>query len=280
MSKHQSFTSFEPHDVMNPQHEKMHIEAYLKRINYEGPLEPTPETLRALQMAHLLAVPFENLSIHAGEPIVLEEDALYSKIVEKKRGGFCYECNGLFAGLLRALGFEVAMLGAGVARREGGFGPIFDHMTLMVTLDDRWLVDVGFGDSFLEPLLLDERGEQGSFRIDDDGDYLVLLRRNSDNGWDPQYRFTLQAYGFTDYEEMCRFHQTSPESHFTKNVICSRVTEDGRITLSGMKLITTSGSQRHERTLSSQDEYDRILRDQFGVVMQNQPQKGTEDTKY
>ena len=280
MSKHQSFTSFEPHDVMNPRHENMHIEAYLKRINYEGPLEPTPETLRALQMAHLFAVPFENLSIHAAEPIVLEEDALYSKIVEKKRGGFCYECNGLFAGLLRALGFEVAMLGAGVARREGGFGPIFDHMTLMVTLDDRWLVDVGFGDSFLEPLLLDERGEQGSFRIEDDGDYLVLLRHNSDNGWDPQYRFTLQPYGFTDYEEMCRFHQTSPESHFTKNVICSRVTEDGRITLSGMKLITTSGSQRHERTLSSQDEYDRILRDQFGVVMQNQPQKGTEDTKY
>ena len=265
---------------MNPGHENMHIEAYLKRINYEGPLEPTPETLRALQMAHLFAVPFENLSIHAGEPIVLEEDALYSKIVEKNRGGFCYECNGLFAGLLRALGFEVAMLGAGVAHREGGFGPIFDHMTLMVTLDDRWLVDVGFGDSFLEPLLLDERGEQGSFRIEDDGDYLVLLRRNSDNGWDPQYRFTLQPYGFTDYEEMCRFHQTSPDSHFTKNVICSRVTEDGRITLSGMKLITTSGSQRHERTLSSQDEYDRILRDQFGVVMQNQPQKGTEDTKY
>lgn len=251
---------------MNPQHEKMNVESYLERINYNGPLDPTPETLRALQVAHLLAVPFENLSIHAGEPIVLEEDALYSKIVEKRRGGFCYECNGLFAGLLRALGFEVAMLGAGVAHRAGGFGPIFDHMTLMVTLADRWLVDVGFGDSFLEPLLLDERDEQGSFRIDDDGDYLVLMRRNDQGVWEPQYRFTLQPYGFADYEEMCRFHQTSPESHFTKNVICSRVTEDGRITLSGMKLITTSGSQRDEQILSSQEEYDRILRDHFGVL--------------
>ena len=246
----------------------MNIEAYLERINYNGPLTPTPETLRDLQVAHLLAVPFENLSIHSGESIVLDEDALFTKIVEKKRGGFCYECNGLFAGLLRALGFEVAMLGAGVARREGGFGPNFDHMTLMVKLADRWLADVGFGDSFLEPLLLDERGEQvqgtHSFRIVEDGDYLILMRDSQ-----PQYRFTLQPYGFADYEEMCHFHQTSPESHFTKNLICSRVTDGGRITLSGMKLITTSGPQRDEQMVTSQEEYDRLLRDQFGVVMEN-----------
>jgi len=253
---------------MNARHEKMNIEAYLKRINYNGPRTPTAETLRALQVAHLLTVPFENLSIHSGEPIVLDEDALFTKIVEKKRGGFCYECNGMFAGLLRELGFEVAMLGAGVAHREGGFGPNFDHMALMVTLEDRWLVDVGFGDSFVEPLLLDERGEQvqgaRSFRIVEDGDRLILMRDS-----EPQYRFSLQPYGFSDYEEMCRFHETSPESHFTQNLICSRVTDDGRITLSGMKLITTSGPQRTEQTLSSREEYDRILRDQFGVVMEN-----------
>lgn len=254
----------------------MNIEAYLKRINYSGPLTPTPETLRALQLAHLLTVPFENLSIHAGEPIVLDEDALFTKIVAKKRGGFCYECNGLFAGLLRALGFQVAMLGAGVAHAQGGFGPIFDHMALMVTLEDRWLVDVGFGDSFLEPVLLDERGDQvqgtQSFRIVEDDEHLMLTRRNDDEAWQPQYRFTLQPYGFADYEGMCHFHQTSPESHFTKNLICSRATEDGRITLSGLRLITTAGPQRHEETLSSRDEYDRVLRDRFGVVMENRIQ--------
>ena len=253
---------------MNARHEKMNIEAYLKRINYNGPLAPAPETLRALHVAHLLSVPFENLSIHCGEPIVLNEDALFTKIVEKKRGGFCYECNGMFAGLLRALGFEVAMLAAGVAHREGGFGPNFDHMTLMVTLADRWLVDVGFGDSFLEPLLLDERGEQvqdtRSFRIVEDVEHLILMRDS-----EPQYRFSLKPYGFADYEEMCRFHQTSPESHFTQNLICSRVTGNGRITLSGMKLITTSGQQRHEETLSSREEYDRVLREQFGVAIEN-----------
>lgn len=254
----------------------MDVEAYLKRINYHGSLSVTPETLRDLQVAHLKAVPFENLSIHAGEPIVLEEDALFKKIVDEKRGGFCYECNGSFAGLLRALGFQVEMLAAGVARRQGGFGPIFDHMALCVTLAERWLVDVGFGDSFLEPLLLDSRDEQvqgtRSFRIDAENDYLILLRRNDGEDWEPQYRFKLQPFGFPDYEEMCHFQQTSPESHFTQNVICSRVTEDGRITLSGMNLVTTTGPQRtrHEQMLSSREEYDRFLRDQFGIVMKNE----------
>jgi N-hydroxyarylamine O-acetyltransferase len=248
----------------------MNVDAYLRRINYRGSLAPTAETLRALQVAHLLAVPFENLSIHAGEPVVLEEDALFTKIVEGRRGGFCYEANGLFAGLLRALGFEVAMLAAGVANAAGEFGPEFDHMTLMVTLAERWLVDVGFGDSFLEPLLLDERGEQlqatHSFRIDADGPDLTLMSRQESGDWKAQYRFTLRPYTFADYEEMCRFHQTSPDSHFTKGRICSRATEDGRMTLSDMRLITTSHSQRTERTLD-QEEYDRVLRDQFGIVM-------------
>ena len=251
----------------------MNVTAYLNRINYRGSLAPTAETLRALQVAHLRAVPFENLSIHAGEPIVLEEDALFTKIVDRRRGGFCYECNGLFAGLLRALGFDVAMLAAGVGRAAGGFSPDFDHMTLMVTLAERWLVDVGFGDSFLEPLLLDARTEQvqgtRAFRIIDDNSHLILMRRNDGGDWEPQYRFTLQPYTFVDYEEMCRFHQTSPDSHFTKGRVCSLATEDGRLTLSDMRLITTSNAQqrRDERTLTSEEEYDRVLRDQFGIVM-------------
>jgi len=251
----------------------MNIDAYLKRISYSGSLEPAADTLRDLQLAHLLTVPFENLSIHSGEPIVLEENALFAKIVERRRGGFCYEANGLFAGLLRALGFEVAMLGAGVANSQGEFGPNFDHMTLMVTLSDRWLADVGFGDSFLEPLLLDSRAEQVQgtrrFKIVDDHDHLILLRRNLDADWEPQYRFTLEPYSFADYEEMCQFHQTSPDSHFTKGRICSRATADGRVSLSEMRLITTSGPEqrRDERTLKDQDEYDRVLSDEFGIVM-------------
>jgi N-hydroxyarylamine O-acetyltransferase len=248
------------------------VKAYLERINYRGSLDPSEESLRGLQVAHLLAVPFENLSIHAGQPIVLEDEALFTKIVGRKRGGFCYEANGLFAALLRALGFDVVMLSAGVAKAEGGFGPDFDHMALMVTLERRWLVDVGFGDSFLEPLLLDERGEQAqggrAYRILADGPYLLLMRREGEGEWEAQYRFTLRPHGYADYAEMCRYHQTSPQSHFTRGRVCSRATERGRVTLSGMRFITTSkDGVRQERALTGEEEYAAILREHFGIEM-------------
>src|ERR671921_596800 len=176
----------------------MDVEAYLERIGYRGPRAPTAETLRRLHVAHLLAVPFENLSIHAGEPVVLDDESLFEKVVARGRGGFCYELNGLFAALLRELGFRVEMLSAAVARRGGGFGPEFDHMALLVTLEERWLADVGFGDSFVEPLLLDERAEQRqgahAFRIEEDGDRLVLLRKDSGGAWEPEYRFGLEPH--------------------------------------------------------------------------------------
>jgi N-hydroxyarylamine O-acetyltransferase len=249
----------------------MNVDEYLKRINYTGPLRVDAETLRNLQVAHLRNVPFENLSIHADEPIVLNDEALFSKIVSNRRGGFCYELNGLFSWLLRTLGFDVFMLAAGVANREDDFGPEFDHMALMVNLEERWLADVGFGESFVEPLLLEERllQEQGTqaFQIIPADPHLILMSRNADQEWKPQYRFTSQTYNYADYEEMCRYHQTSPESHFTKSRICSRATPDGRITLSGMRLITTSNQHREERTLVSEDEFKSVLQEQFGIVM-------------
>ena len=250
----------------------MDITAYLKRINYRGPLAPTAETLRQLQVAHLLSVPFENLSIHSGESIILEDEALFKKIVVRRRGGFCYELNGLFAALLRALGFDVVMLSAGVANEEGEFGPEFDHMVLLVTLAERWLVDVGFGDSFREPLLLDKRAEQvqseRAYRIDvADDDRLIVMQRESNGKWGAQYRFSLEPHTYADYAQMCRYHQTSPKSPFTQRRICSRATPEGRVTLSQLQLITTMGGERHERELADEREYAELLRECFGIVL-------------
>src|SRR5215510_12560424 len=153
----------------------MDIQAYLKRIEYSGPLGCDRETLRQLHLVHLLHVPFENLSIHAHEAIVLNDSALFEKIVTRRRGGFCYEHNGLFAALLREIGFEVEMLSAEVANDQGEFSRDFDHMTLMVaTEQERWLADVGFGDSFIEPLRLEIEREQ---RQRDIG-YRILLLPN------------------------------------------------------------------------------------------------------
>ena len=252
---------------------RVNLKAYLERINYRGETTTDADTLRALQVAHLQAVPFENLSIHNREAIVLNDEALFAKIVDRRRGGFCYECNGLFAWLLRAIGFDVTMLSAEVANADGGFSQPFDHMTLMVRLEQRWLADVGFGDSFLEPLLLDEQGEQvqgnRAYQIVPDGEYFVLNQRNAGE-WAPQYRFTLQPYHYEDYAEMCRYHQTSRDSHFTRGRICSRATEaGGRISLSDLRLIeTSSDGNRLERNLG-EEEYAVVLRKEFGIDMKN-----------
>jgi len=217
-------------------------------------------------------VPFENLDIHLGRPIVLDDEKLFRKIIEDCRGGFCYELNSVFAQLLRSLGFRVTMLSAGVMSESGSFGPNFDHMALMVEMEERWLVDVGFGDSFRLPLRLDQRGEQRhgqeSFRIDLEGENLTYLRLQ-DNQLNPQYRFTLQPRQLSDYAGMCHYHQTSPQSPFTRKRVCTLATPEGRITLSERRLITTSRDGRSERDLASDEEYRAILRDMFGVKITN-----------
>lgn len=249
----------------------MDTAAFLQRINYDGPLAPSAETLRRLHLAHLLSVPFENLSIHRHEPIVLDDDALFEKIVRRRRGGFCYELNGLFAALLRSLGFNVTMLSAEVANNKAEFGEPFDHMTLMVTLEERWLADVGFGDSFREPLRLDAREPQiqgdDAFKIEETETHLIMSRRRENGDWEPQYRFTLEPYGLADFDEMCRYHQTSPESHFTQKRICSLATLDGRVSLSEMRLITTRGRERKEIELADRTQYETILKERFGIAL-------------
>lgn len=246
--------------------------AYLRRINYTGPLEPTAETLAGLHQAHLMAVPFENLDIHLGRPIVPDEAAFFHKIVEGRRGGFCYELNGLFAALLRELGFDVTLLSARVSRGDGAFGPEFDHLTLLVQLEERWLADVGFGDCFREPLRLDERGEQrqrmGSYRLTEEGAQWVLWELSEPSTWQPQYQFTLQPRRLADFAEMCHTQQTAPESHFTQKRLCSLPTPEGRVSLSDKRLIITRNGQREERELASQAEVESALREWFGVELE------------
>jgi len=247
------------------------LQAYLARIAYTGPTTPTIDTLRSIHRAHLQTVPFENLDISLGRTIVVDEDATVRKIVEQHRGGFCYELNGAFAALLRELGFHVTLLSARVARPQGGEGPEFDHLTLRVDLEEPWLADVGFGESFLEPLRMKSGPEQldptGPFRLLQIGERLQLDKAEPDDSWRPEYSFSLQPRRLEDFAGMCHYHQTSPESSFTQNSICSRATAEGRITLSGMKLIVTRNGQRQERILSSEDERISILRENFGITL-------------
>ena len=247
------------------------VAAYLARISYSGPTNPTAENLRALHRAHLFSVPFENLDIALGRTITALEEPILKKVVAHRRGGFCYELNGAFAELLRSLGFQVTLLSARVARAKGGEGPEFDHLTLRVDLEEPWLADVGFGDSFLEPLRLVADSEQqdpvGTFRLLRDGNRWQPQRAEPGTNWKPQYSFSLQPRRLEDFAGMCHYHQTSPDSSFTQNRVCSRATPEGRITLSEMKLIVTRNGLPEERILASEDERTAVLREQFGIKL-------------
>jgi N-hydroxyarylamine O-acetyltransferase len=246
------------------------VPSYLARIGYSGPTASTADTLRAIHHAHLLTVPFENLDIALGRQIVVDEGAFVRKVVEQRRGGFCYELNGAFAALLRSLGFRVTLLSARVARDQGGEGPEFDHLTLRVDLDEPWLADVGFGESFLEPLRMEPGPQQvdpaGTFRLVDLGDRLQLEKVEPVGIWKRQYSFTLLPRRLKQFAGMCHYHQTSPDSSFTQNRVCTKATADGRITLSGMKLIVTRDGHREEKMLSSEQELRNVLKKHFGIV--------------
>lgn len=246
----------------------MNLGAYLDRIRFARPLRADFDTLRALQRAHLLSVPFENLDIHLGRPIDLSLDRIYDKIVRRRRGGFCYELNGLFAWALAEIGFWVQLHSARVFDGDRP-GPEFDHLALQVHAGGPVLADVGFGDSFIEPLRLESGAEvlqRGlSYRLELTGSTWTLWRR-AGGDWEPQYAFDLVPRRLDEFSPMCVHHQTSPESMFTRERLCSIATPGGRITLSGGRLIVTEHGAREEREVTGPD-YEGILRDQFGLTL-------------
>ena len=255
----------------------MDVQAYLQRIGYQGALTPDIDLLRSLHRAHLFTVPFENLDIHWGREIVCDESRILQKIVNEKRGGFCYELNGAFAALLRALRFRVTLLSCRVARQDGSYGSEFDHLTLRVDLEEPWLADVGFGDCFLEPLRLGSRLEHEQsgriYRLTSrmtspaSTDAVFGLEVMAEGKWKTEYAFTLQPRELSDFAGMCHYHQTSPESHFTRQRICSLATPEGRLTLSDNQLIETRGASRQETSLSGDHDWQAKLRELFGVVL-------------
>lgn len=267
-------------------------DAYLRRLGVERPARPTPDALRELHLRHVRTVPFENLSVHLGEEIVLDEKRLVDKVVGAGRGGFCYELNGAFGALLTALGYDVTLLAARVYGEGGRLGIPYDHLALRVRTDDGgdWLADVGFGSHFHLPLAVGERGEQldpaGVFRVAEagadaagvrgghrtvdavDAADLDVLREGR-----PVYRLETRPRALADFTAGAWWHRTSPHSHFTRSLVCSRVTEDGgRITLSGRRLtLTAPDGTRRERETGSDAEVLGIYRDEFGITMDAVP---------
>ncbi|MEU2740053.1 arylamine N-acetyltransferase [Streptomyces sp. NPDC007095] len=265
-------------------------DAYLRRIGAHHPAWPTSGVLRDLHLRHLKAVPFENLSIHLGEEIVLEEKRLLDKVVGRRRGGFCYELNGAFGALLGALGFDVTLLAGRVYGEEGRLGIPYDHLALRVRTVDGgdWLADVGFGAHSHYPLAFGARTEQvdpgGTFRVLEAGPDAAGVRgvggRREAEDLDvirdggPQYRLEVRPRVLGDFVAGAWWNSTSPRSHFTQSLVCSRVTEDGgRITLSGRKLTATAPDGTKEVSeLTTDEEALALYRERFGIALDRVPE--------
>jgi len=251
---------------------EMDRDAYISRISMApgDSISLNRDGLDLLQWGHLVTVPFENLDIHWKRPIILDTNRFYQKIVGDKRGGFCYELNGLFETLLRSMGFETRLVSARPFSKETGFGPEFDHAAIIVSLGDaEYLVDVGFGDFAAGPLKIvvgaEQTDREGTFRISSvENDVLVVEKKKGD-GWIPEYMFSMQGRDLAEFEGMCDFQQYSPESHFTKGKICSVLTLNGRKTLTDRSYIVTTKGERVETPVRSDTEFNEILMREFGI---------------
>jgi N-hydroxyarylamine O-acetyltransferase len=249
----------------------MNVEAYLQRIGVNGTDRPPSLLfLRELQWAHLLTVPFENLDIHWKRPITLDLDKFYSKIVDERRGGFCYELNGFFNTLLISLGFTTRLISARVCRPDGSAGPEYDHTAIIVFSDEgEFLVDVGFGDFVAHPLRFvvgeEQKDRTGSYRIESQEDGAFIVRKLDDNEWKGSYVFADTSRQLAEFTEMCDFQQYSPESHFTKGKLCSIMTENGRKTLTDRKFIVTAEGTKNEFDIESEQKFSELLMKEFAI---------------
>ncbi len=245
----------------------MDTEKYLQRINFTGKRGVDLSTLCNLAIAHLHAVPFENLDIHFRTKMPLDPESLFDKIVIRRRGGYCFELNALFGTLLRELGFTVSFIAANVFGQNTE-GRAFDHLTLSVTFEDGpYLVDVGFGDGFHEPMVLraNEQSEFGqrTFHVAKCAEiYRLECRKEGELA--KGLSFELKPRIICEFTHMHKFHSSNPASWWTQELVASKATVDGRIALVGRRYTRRSGTEIDVRELTDK-EYIETLDKEFDI---------------
>ncbi|CAN5836770.1 N-hydroxyarylamine O-acetyltransferase [soil metagenome] len=250
------------------------LDAYFGRINYTGSRAPTLETLHALAAAHVQTIPFENIDVLLGRPIDLEPAALEKKLVHARRGGYCFEQNGLMLAVLQTMGYRAQPISARVRyQRPREFTPPRTHLFVRVELDESWLVDVGVGAmSSTAALRLDDEGEQATPH-----EPRRLLRENGliyhqvklAGEWQDVNEFTLEEMPMTDRVVASWFTSTHPQSHFRNRLLVARAAPDGaRIGLLNTELsIRDRNGHAEKRTIATQDKLLSVLREHFALEL-------------
>ena len=246
----------------------MHTDAYLNRIGYSGPVNPDLATLTALHRAHLCAIPYENLDVQLGRPVTIERPAIFEKIVTGKRGGWCYEMNGLFGWALGELGFRVTRSAGAVTRETVGDAMIGNHLVLKVDLEEGvYLADVGFGDGPLDPIRV-QPGPFAShgfaFALSQQGGGWWRMH-NHKGGGAGSFDFNLAPADETLLAAKCDWLQTAEQSIFVQNAVCQRHTANGLWILRGRVLRELTPHGHKDYLIANADEYVTALDETFGL---------------
>ena len=240
------------------------LKAYAARVEYGGEFTPALATLRALHLAHATHIPFENLDILLGRPIRLDLESVSAKLIEARRGGYCFEQNALFAAVLEAIGFRVTRLAARVRMGAAEIRPR-SHMLLAVDVEgERLVADVGFGgEGLLLPVGL--KGDEGEgYRVIADSGLHVLQSRRAE-GWFDLYSFTLEEQHAADYEVSNHFTSTHPSSPFVNKLVVQRPGKDVRLTLVNRQLTEQRPDRVSEIMLADDEAVLQTLADRFGL---------------
>ncbi|MDZ4775311.1 MAG: arylamine N-acetyltransferase [Alphaproteobacteria bacterium] len=245
----------------------MNLSAYLSRVGFDATPRPDIATLRALHRAHLEAIPYENLDVQLGAPTTPDPAAAFAKIVTRRRGGWCYEMNGVFGTALEAIGFKVTRLAGAVMREFAGDGQIGNHLVLIVDLDEPWLADVGFGDGLVEAVPLKDAAIRQSvfdFRLEDMRDGWWRLHNHAEGGA-RSFDFNLAVRDEARLAERCAFLQTDPSSLFMRNGVIQRHGNGAMAMLVNkvLKRVTPAGVTREE--IPDAGAYTRTLREVFDL---------------
>lgn len=253
---------------------------YLQRIGIHTEVAVSLRSLRLIQKQHLLTVPFENLDMHIYSQLKTDFNSLYDKIVNKKRGGICYELNWSLYHVLNNIGFNVKVLGGKVLETNGSY---FDHMLLAVNLDNKeYLVDVGYGDNFLEPLefKLDivQKDHKGLFKINTIDDVHFKLTKYSEeiDGFKTEYIFKNEERKINEFKNRIEYFIHSDQSIFKKNLFCSLEKGNGRISLKHDKLSLTQNDIKTIIKINSSKEYLKYLNKEFEISLDLFQQKKIE----
>ena len=248
----------------------MKIDSYLDRIAYSGPMRTNLATLTALHRAHLRAIPYENLDVQVGRPVTIERGPIFEKIVTRRRGGWCYEMNGLFGWALAELGFKVTRSAGAVMREQRGEEAIGNHLVLKVELEEGiYLADVGFGDGPYDPI----RVAPGPFTSNgfdfalsqEDGGWWRL--HNHRGGGAASFDFDLTPADERRLAERCFWLQSSPESPFVQNAVLQRHVADGLWLMRGRVLRKLTPHEQKDYLVETAPEYIGVLDEVFGLKL-------------